>query len=275
MKKLENAKKFHFKSKEACGLHCIQIKDIGVTLNKKEILKDVNIHIHCGQLTTVIGKNGAGKSTLLKAILGEIKHTGNVIFKNAKNNKIEDIKIGYVPQKIDIEENSPISVFDLISAFTNNTSVFFIRNKLIYEEIKKSLKVFEAEDLIDKRVCDLSGGQLQRVLLTIAIYNNPNLLILDEPVSGIDQNGMELFYKNIDMLKKKHDIAIILVSHDLELIAKYSDRIILLDKTVIKEGTAKDVYASEEFKNTFGVYERKDLDLRKGGVACEHCIYNN
>ncbi len=274
-KKITSSEKFKFKAKEACGLHCIKINDIGVVLNKKEILKDVNIHIHCGQLTTIIGKNGAGKSTLLKAILGEIEHTGEVVFTNSKNNKVQDIKIGYVPQSISIEKNSPVSVYDLISAFTNNKSVFFFRNELIYKEIKKSLSVFEAEDLIDKRVCDLSGGQLQRVLLTIAIYNNPNLLILDEPVSGIDKNGMELFYKNIDMLKKKHDMAIILVSHDLDLIAKYSDKVILLNKKVEKEGNVKEVYESKEFKNTFGGYERKELHVKKGGSACEHCIHNN
>lgn len=275
IKKLSKSQRFQIKAKEPCGLHCIQIKNIGVNINKKEILKDVNIHIHCGQLTTIIGKNGAGKSTLLKAILGEISHTGEVIFTNSKNNRVQDIKIGYVPQSLSIDKNSPVSVFDLVSAYTNSRSVCFFRDKLIYKEIKKALGVFEAEELIDKRVCDLSGGQLQRVLLSIAIYNNPNLLILDEPVSGIDKNGMKLFYKNIDMLKKKYDMAIILVSHDLELIAKYSDRIILLEKTVIKEGNVKEVYESKEFKNTFGEYERKEIHLRKRGIACEHCIHNN
>lgn len=263
------------RAKESCGLHCIQIKNIGVKINQREILKNINIHIHCGQLTTIIGKNGAGKSTLLKAILNEINHEGEVIFTNSKNNKVQNIKIGYVPQSIEMDKNSPISVYDLVASFTNNKSVFFFKDKKIYKDIKNALKLFEAEDLIEKRVCDLSGGQLQRVLLTIAIYKNPNLLILDEPVSGIDKNGMELFYKNIDMLKKKYDLAVILVSHDLELIAKYSDRVILLDKTVIKEGNVKEVYESKEFKKVFGGYERKEIHLRKRGVMCEHCIHNN
>ncbi|MEG0074193.1 MAG: metal ABC transporter ATP-binding protein [Clostridia bacterium] len=262
------------KVKESCGLHCIQIKDIGVTINRKEILKNVNIHIHCGQLTTIIGKNGAGKSTLLKALLGEIEHTGEIVFTNEKNKKIQRIKIGYVPQSIEIDKSSPLSVYDLVASFITNKSIFFFRDTKIYENIKRNLKLFEADELIDKRVCDLSGGQLQRVLLTIAIYNQPNLLILDEPVSGIDKNGMELFYKNIDMLKKKYDLAVILVSHDLDLIAKYSDRVILLDKTIIKEGSIKEVYESFQFKKVFGGYARQIENVRKGGINCEHCIHS-
>ena len=88
--------------------------------------------------------------------------------------------------------------------------------------------------MIDKDVCDLSGGELQRVLLSLAVVPVPNLLLLDEPVSGIDKNGMELFFNNIIKLKNKYDLAIILVSHDLDYVAKYADRVILLDKTVIK-----------------------------------------
>ena len=133
----------------------------------------------------------------------------------------------------------------------------FLKKAKLYKEIKRNLKFFEAEKLIDKRVGDLSGGELQRVLLTIATYNNPNLLILDEPVSGIDNNGMNLFYKNIEILKKEYDMAVILVSHDLEYVYEYSDKVVLLDKKVIKEGTPKEVFESEEFKEHFGSYKKE------------------
>ena len=105
---------------------------------------------------------------------------------------------------------------------------------------------------MDKAVCDLSGGELQRVLLSLATYKAPNLLILDEPVSGMDHNGMELFYHNIDFLKREYDLAIILISHDLEYVARYSDRVVLLNQTIVKEGTPKEVFRSEAFKETFG-----------------------
>src|SRR5690606_23637145 len=102
---------------------------------------------------------------------------------------------------------------------------------------------------------DLSGGELQRVLLSIAITPVPNLLLLDEPVSGIDKNGMKLFYDNIEMLKKSYDLAMIVVSHDFEFVRKYADHVILLDQTIIKEGSPEEVLNSIEFKRLFGGME--------------------
>ena len=113
--------------------------------------------------------------------------------------------------------------------------------------------MFEAEDLIDKQVCNLSGGQLQRVLLSLAVMDEPNLLLLDEPVSGIDQNGMELFFRTMTYLKEHYDLAIILISHDLDYVAKYADHVVLLDKTVLKQGTVREVYDSPEFEQIFSI----------------------
>lgn len=235
-----------------CGFHCIKMNNIGVTIGKTEILKNINLHIHCGKLTVIIGENGAGKSTLIKAMLGEIKHSGNIVFKDIKNNEVKDLNIGYVPQHLNIEKNTPTSVYDLFASFNTNIPVFLIKSKKIYKDIKEHLSVFGAEDLIDKEVCNLSGGELQRVLLSIATFPTPNLLILDEPVSGIDRNGMLIFYNNIDNLIKNYDLSIILVSHDLEFVAKHADYVILLDKTIIKEGSVKQVFSSKEFKDIFG-----------------------
>lgn len=235
-----------------CGFHCIKMNNIGVTIGKTEILKNINLHIHCGKLTVIIGENGAGKSTLIKAMLGEIKHSGNIVFKDIKNNEIKDLNIGYVPQHLNIEKNTPTSVYDLFASFNTNIPVFLIKSKKVYKNIKEHLGLFGAEDLIDKEVCNLSGGELQRVLLSIATFPTPNLLILDEPVSGIDRNGMLIFYNNIDNLIKNYDLSIILVSHDLEFVAKHADYVILLDKTIIKEGNVKQVFSSKEFKDIFG-----------------------
>jgi ABC-type Mn2+/Zn2+ transport system ATPase subunit len=237
---------------KTCGFHCIKIKKFGVKIANTIILEDINLHIHCGQLTAIIGRNGAGKSTLLKAILNEIKHEGSIEFKDIKNNAFEDLKIGYVPQHINIAKNSPTSVYDLFCSFISDIPVFLFKNKKVYEKIKEQLRIFNADSLIDKVVCDLSGGELQRVLLSIATLPTPNLLILDEPASGIDQNGLGLFYKNIENLKNNYDLAVILVSHDLEYVEKYADHVVLLDKTIIKEGKANYVFQSEEFIKTFG-----------------------
>ena len=161
------------------------------------------------------------------------------------------LKIGYVPQSVNIEKNTPVSVYDLIASYQYNYPVFLPKSKKIEAKIRETLEVFEAEELIDKQVCNLSGGQLQRVLLSMAIMDEPNLLLLDEPVSGIDHNGMELFYKTMDYLKTLYDLAIILISHDLDYVAKYADHVVLLDKTVAKQGTVKEVFESKEFERIF------------------------
>lgn len=237
---------------EPCGFHCIKMNNLGVKFGEQVVLEDINLHIHCGSLNAIIGKNGAGKSTLIRAMLNDIPHSGEIEFKDTKDGHMQKLKIGYVPQSINIEKNTPISVYDLIASYQSNVPVFFRKSKKIYNQIKETLATFEAEDLIDKQVCNLSGGQLQRVLLSMAIMDEPNLLLLDEPVSGIDQNGMELFFKTMDYLKKHYDLAIILISHDLDYVAKYADKVILLDTTIVKQGTVKEVYESPEFNQIFG-----------------------
>lgn len=238
---------------ETCGFHCIKIKNLGVSFGEQVVLKDVNLHIHCGSLNAIIGKNGAGKSTLVRAILKDIPSEGTIEYRDTKNGKMKDLKIGYVPQTVNIEKNTPVSVYDLIASYEYHYPVFLPKNKRIYEEIRSHLEVFEAAELIDKQVCNLSGGQLQRVLLSMAIMDKPKLLLLDEPVSGIDKNGMELFYKTIHYLKSHYDLAIILISHDLEYVKKYADHVVLLDQTVVKQGSVKEVFESSEFERIFAV----------------------
>ena len=146
----------------------------------------------------------------------------------------------------------PTTVYDMFASYISDVPVCFKKDKKIYDEIKEHLKLCGAEKLIDKGIGNLSGGELQRVLLAIATKPLPNLLILDEPVSGIDVNGIKDFYEIINRLKTKYDMSIILVSHDLELVRKYADKVILLDKEILKEGTPENVFNSFEFKKRFG-----------------------
>ena len=240
------------KEANACGLHCTKINNISVNISGQEILKNVSIHVHCGQLTVIISRNGAGKSTLLKAILGEVEHSGNIVFTDMKDNRTKKIKIGYVPQKINVERHMPTTVYDLFASCISDIPVFLKKDKKLSKEIKEQLNIFGADELVDKSIGELSGGELQRVLIAIATKPIPNLLILDEPVSGIDENGTRSFYKILQELKNKYDMSIILVSHDFELTKQYADKVILLDKEVIKEGTPEQVFESLEFKCKFG-----------------------
>ena len=235
----------------ACGFHCIKIKDLGVSFGEQQVLENINLHIHCGQISAVIGRNGAGKSTLVKAILDEVPHTGEILFKNKMDNTIQGLRIGYVPQTVNIDRTTPLSVYDMFQSFTGKLPIL-VKTKNEHEHVKAALAEFDVDGLIDQPVGTLSGGQLQRVLLAMAVHDTPNLLLLDEPVSGIDKNGMDDFYEKMQHLKETHDLAIILVSHDLDYVYKYADNVILIDKTVTAAGKPKQVFESEAFKRVFG-----------------------
>lgn len=237
---------------DKCGLHLTKIENFNVKIENQEIIKNVSFDIHCKELTMIIGKNGAGKSTILKALLNEIPHTGKVEFYDIRDRIEQKIKIGYVPQYVNIERNVPTTVYDMFASYISNKPVWVYKDKKLYERIKQALKMFGADDLIDKRAGNLSGGELQRVLLAIATTPTPNLLILDEPVSGVDRNGTKNFYEILNKLKEQDDMSILLVSHDLDLVKKYADKVILLDKEVKKQGMVDEVFNSKEYKEIFG-----------------------
>ncbi len=239
-----------------CGLHCLKVSGICVEAEGRELLHDVNLHSHCGQLTAVIGKNGAGKSTLLKVILGEIRYKGNIEFSGHNGTPVhgQKPKIGYVPQSLGVDRHSPATVYDVLLSLTSAYPVFFPKRRKITEKLEKHLARFHAETLLQQPIGKLSGGELQRVLLAAATVSGPDLLILDEPVSGVDQSGLAEFYELLEELKKQ-DMVILLVSHDLSFVARHADRVLLLDKTVQAYGTPKEVFGSKAFADTFGAEE--------------------
>lgn len=234
-------------------LCCTKIEGFGVTIGKTEIFKDVNLHIHCGELTALIGPNGAGKSTLLKSILGEVSHTGKLNYFDAKGEHTGSPVIGYVPQYLNFDLSTPTSVMDLFMSCLTNSPAWLCSSKKLRARVLESLKRVKAEHLINRRIGALSGGELQRVLLALALDPVPDLLLLDEPVSGVDQNGLELFYEIVSDLRESNDLAIILISHDLSLVAKHADRVVLLNKTVVCNGSPEVVFNDEETRKVFGM----------------------
>lgn len=243
----------------ACGLCCIKVKNLGVRFGSEVVLDNINLHVHCGTITEIIGKNGGGKSTFVKALLGEVKHTGEIEYRNIEGGDRKNLRIGYVPQNLNIDNSTPMSVYDLFASFCFNVPVL-IKSKKIYAKVLEALKEFDAEDLIDKQIGTLSGGQLQRVLISMAVMDKPKLLILDEPVSGIDSAGMKVFYDKMKYLKEHYDMAILIVSHDLEYVYHYADNVMLLDNTILAYGSPKDVYTTKAFDDTFGSFQLDELD---------------
>lgn len=235
-----------------CGLCCTKIEKFGVARGRTEILQDVNIHVHCGELTALIGPNGGGKSTLLKAIVGEIPHNGELKFTNPEGRRYDRPLIGYVPQRLEFDTGSPIGVLDLFLASQTGMPVWLSRSKKLRLHTLDCLDKVQARHLIDRRLGDLSGGELQRVLLALALDPIPDLLLLDEPVSGIDRQGMQLFYNLVSDIRRDYDLSIILVSHDLAAVSHYADRIVFLNKTVQCSGTPEEVIGNKEISQVYG-----------------------
>ena len=234
-------------------LCCTKIEDFSVKIGRLTIFDHVNIHIHCGQLTALIGPNGAGKSTLLKAILGEVPHGGSLHYVDAKGKHTGHPVIGYVPQYLHFDVSSPTSVMDIFMACLTRRPVWLYSAKSLRPRVLRRLERVRAAHLIDRRLGALSGGELQRVLLALALDPMPDLLLLDEPVSGVDQNGLELFYEIVADLREKEDMAIILISHDLNMVARHADQVVLMNKGVVMSGTPEEVFADQRTKKIFGM----------------------
>jgi zinc transport system ATP-binding protein len=244
--------------RKPCGLCCTQLKDFGVTIGGMEILYNINFRVNCGELTGLVGPNGAGKTTLLRAILGEVKHVGELSFLDSDNQRSKPV-VGYVPQRLDYDHGAPISVMDLFAACLTNRPVCLGHSKKLKERVLDDLSKVDAGHLLDRRLGDLSGGELQRVMLAVALDPNPDLLLLDEPVSGIDVQGKEIFYKLVLELCRQYDLSIILVSHDWPLISRYANRIILLDRTVKSCGTPEDVFTDDNILKVYGPSDREEF----------------
>ena len=236
----------------SCGLCSIEMKNISVTSGEDILLDNINLTFHCGELTALIGKNGAGKTTLLRTLLGERHYKGSISFTDHHGVVLPMPRIGYVPQHLDFDKSMPISVSDFIAAAKGGSPVWFGKQKKMQAHIREILEDMECGYLAERRLGALSGGELQRVLLALATDPVPDLLVLDEPVSGVDQSGLDLFYKKITSIRDEYHIAILLVSHDLNLIKQYADRAVLIDKTVVEDGSVDDVFKTEAFNKAFG-----------------------
>jgi zinc transport system ATP-binding protein len=223
-----------------------------VSKGKRLILRNVNLEIRCGELTAIIGPNGAGKSTLLRAILGEVPHRGKISFVHGEGDLSRRPRIGYVPQKLELDAGSPTSVRDLILATRSNAPVWLAKTGQGRLHAESVLSRVQAAHVLDRRLGSLSGGELQRVLLALALDPLPQLLLLDEPAAGVDLKGMALFYDLVAELRRSYDLSIVLVSHDLALVAQHADRIVFLNQTVLRAGTPREVLADQGVVEAFG-----------------------
>ena len=234
-----------------CGHSCcLRIQDLQVKIDNQEILSNVNLHVHCGELVALIGPNGAGKSTLIKAILGQNDYTGVISF-SVPGQRNRKAKIGYVPQSPTFDSGDPMSVADLFACCMSKRPAFLGISKDMRKKIFDCLARVHGESLIDKTVGTLSGGELQRVLLALALEPLPNILILDEPLSGVDVEGITSLMDMLDEIRREYDLSILMTTHDFGTLSKYADQVVLIDREILCRGTANEVLSSPEFDRVF------------------------
>ena len=234
-----------------CGHSCcLRVENMSVRIGSDCILKDINLHVHCGEMVALIGPNGAGKSTFLKAVLGQREFEGTIAFSEL-GQRSKKPRIGYVPQSPAFDPSDPISVSDLFACCMSKRPAFFGLGKQMRETVLECLERVHGEELIDKRVGTLSGGELQRVLLALALEPMPNILILDEPLSGVDVEGMVTLMDMLDEIRKTYDLSILMTTHDFSMLPRYADQVVLIEHGIKIQGTPETVLRSPEFHQAF------------------------
>lgn len=235
----------------SCGHSCcLRVENLSVTIGSDRILQDVNLHVHCGEMVALIGPNGAGKSTFLKAILGQREYQGVIAF-SEPGQRSKKPRIGYVPQSPNFDPSDPVSVSDLFACCMSKRPAFLGLSKAMQQTVAECLDRVHGADLMDKRVGTLSGGELQRVLLALALEPMPNILILDEPLSGVDVEGMQSLMDMLDEIRKTYDLSILMTTHDFSMLDRYADQVVLIDRGIKRQGTPAEVLNSPEFFQAF------------------------
>ena len=229
---------------------CLRVNNLSVKIGQSKILQDVNLHVHCGEMIALIGPNGAGKSTFLKAILGQREYDGVIAF-SVPGQRSQKPRIGYVPQSPNFDPSDPVSVADLFACCQSRRPAFLGLSRSQRADILESLDLVHGKDLIGKRIGTLSGGELQRVLLALALEPMPNILILDEPLSGVDVEGMQSLMDMLDEIRKTCDLSILMTTHDFSMLPRYADQVVLIDHGVKTKGTPEEVLSSDAFLESF------------------------
>jgi zinc transport system ATP-binding protein len=215
--------------------HLLNLETVSKTFANRMVLDKISMSISQGEITTVIGPNGAGKSTLLKIILGLIAPDNGTIERSS------ELRIGYMPQKLYVDPTLPLTTHRFLRLADVSASA-----------CDEALALTGISDLKNNSFQSLSGGEIQRVLLARAILRRPNLLVLDEPVQGVDINGQNELYRIITNLKETLNCGVVLVSHDLHLVMSDSDHVICLNQHICCQGKPEKVTQDPAYINIFG-----------------------
>jgi zinc transport system ATP-binding protein len=234
-----------------CGSCSTEVRNLSVTYGNTVVLSDVSFTLHCGELVAIIGPNGAGKTTLLQAFLGAVPYTGTIDF-TVRGAVSAKPRIGYVPQRLHIDQDSPVSVLDFVALGNAQRPLWLGIGRKQKYAVAKVLDEFNAGHLLKRKMGTLSGGEMQRVLLAMAMMPIPDVLLLDEPVSAIDAQGLALFYEIVCDVRRRYDVSILLVTHDLADVAQHADRMLFLKQSVLSVGKPSDILSNAQLMGKMG-----------------------
>jgi len=214
----------------------LTVKNLSVSLEHRSILENLSFSLNSGDILSVLGPNGAGKTVLLKCLLGMLPYAGEIVWRPG-------IKIGYVPQRLPFIKDTPLSVRD-----------FFRLKPTTEDEMQEILlAVGFDEEFLSRKIGDLSSGQFQRMLIGWSLIGKPDVLLFDEPMTGIDVGSEETIYNLLSQLKRKWYHAMVLVTHDLNVVYQFSSRVICMNRKLMCTGIPRDVLTPESFYNLYGV----------------------
>ena len=249
-------------AKTSDKIPAIEVKDCVVAFGDRLVIEGVSFAIEQGDIAAVIGPNGSGKTTLLKAILGLLPMKSGDVKLFGKHLHTVRTMIGYVPQRFDFDRNFPITVREFMDLARRIHCRRHFPPSRIDEKIDE---VGLPRDILDKRLGELSGGQLQRVLIAQAIINDPAILFLDEPSSGIDIMGEAAFFAVLDHLKKVHNTTIVIVSHDITMISHLVDTVVCINRRLLCFGPPAAALTRHKLEEVFGShYEPYDHHDHRG-----------
>lgn len=251
-------------------MKAVEIEDLSVDINDKEILKDINLDLEEGNFLGIVGPNGSGKTTLLRTLIGTVRPSAGTvkIFGIPPLTAIHKHMFGYLPQAHKIEMDFPARAIDVVLMGTyGRLGMFRWPSRRDKELAMEMLSVMGMSGYEEQAFSDLSGGQQQRVTIARALVNSPRLLILDEPSTAIDVVGQEDFYHLLKGLQKKMNLTIIMVSHDIGTVTSYVDEIACLNKILHYHGSPLGALSDAVITNLYG----KSVDIMMHAGQCEKC----
>lgn len=232
----------------------VTLSNLRVSLGGVQILRGVNAQINRGRITALIGLNGSGKTTLLRALLKEVPYDGRIEFRCGHDHDSPyPSHIGYVPQRLLFDPNLPLTVEELMTLAIASRPLFFGIARRTRQTIERMLEGVRARQLLRRPVGSLSGGELQRVLLALALQPQPELLLLDEPAAGIDFQHQGDFYALIEEINRDTGVTVLLVSHDLSIVTRVAHHVLCLNQGRIQcEGPPREILTQEMLAQVFG-----------------------